>query len=481
LRRRAAHALAASVDSLGPWVALGILGIALGLGVRSTSALVNGSVWVDHTHRVIESLDDLARNLSEATNARRGFALTGDALQLDKYARAVRELGDAARRVRALTSDNPRQQNRLDALEPALANRVVRLDAALQHRRTHGFEPDWEAREAREGTAGADELSGKVAALSDEERSLLVQRERRTTASAGRTKRLAALGVAVSMALGAVVVVRLRREIRRREQSERALRESAQAIKDLNEGLERRVDERTAELRMANGELEAFSYSVVHDLRAPLRGMGSFAEVLLAEHGDVLSPDAQDSLREIHQNSRKMATLIDGLVSMSRIVRADVNRKDLDLTGLVRAVAGRFLTSTESRPAAILVVPEGLRAVADVALLKVLVETLLGNAWKFSEKVAAARIEVGAVELEGERVLFVRDNGAGFDMAYADKLFAPFGRLHTEAEFPGAGIGLATAKRIVQRHGGRIWAEGRVGEGAAFHFTLCPKGDQRVT
>jgi light-regulated signal transduction histidine kinase (bacteriophytochrome) len=279
----------------------------------------------------------------------------------------------------------------------------------------------------------------------------------------------------------AVVVVRLRREMRRREWSERALLESAQAIKGLNEGLERRIDERTADLKAANGELEAFSYSVVHDLRAPLRGMGSFAEVLLTECADTLSPDAQDCLREIHQNARKMATLIDALVSMSRILRIEVKRTDLDLTGLVRTVADRFSNSSESRPAPILVVPEGLRVVADLALLQVLVETLLGNARKFSEKVTAARIEVGAVELDGERVLFVRDNGAGFDMAYADKLFAPFGRLHTEGEFPGIGIGLATARRIVQRHGGRIWADGRVGEGAAFHFTLCPKGGERAT
>jgi signal transduction histidine kinase len=478
--RSAAHAFARRVDSLAPWIALGILGIVFGLSVHSTIALVDNTFWVDHTYRVIESLDDLTRNASEATGARRGFALTGDTRQLDKYARAVRDLGDAARRVRALTSDNPRQQDRLDRLEPALANRIARLDTALQYRRTHGFDPDWEAMEAREGTVGADDLSRRVDALLDEERGLLVQRERRTAENVGRSKKREVVGIALSLALIAAVVVRLRREIWRRERSERALRESAQAINGLNEGLERRVEERTAELTMANAELEAFSYSVVHDLRAPLRGMGSFAEVLLTEHGDALSPDAQDCLREIHQNARKMATLIDGLVSMSRILRAEVKRTDLDLTGLVRTVGGR-LASAESRPAPLLMVPEGLRVVADRALLQILIETLLGNAWKFSNRATTARIDVGAVDSDGERVLFVRDNGAGFDMAYADKLFAPFGRLHTEGEFAGIGIGLATVKRIVQRHGGRIWAEGRVGEGAAFHFTLCPKGDGRVT
>jgi signal transduction histidine kinase len=477
--RGGAYALASRVDSLGPWIALAILAIVLGLGVRSTSSLVNDTVWVDHTHRVLESLDDLARDALEATNARRGFSLTGDGLQLERYAKAVRELGGAARRVRALTSDNPEQQERLDRLEPALAERVAEWDAALQYRRTHGFEPEREARVTREGTVSNGELSERLATLSAEERSLLVRRERRTTESVARTRKVEVLGLAVSLALIAVVIVRLRREIRRREHSERALLDSAQAINSLNEGLERRVEERTADLKVANGELEAFSYSVVHDLRAPLRGMGSFAEILLTEYADTLSTDAQDCLREIHQNARKMAALIDALVSMSRVARAELKRTDLDLTGLVRTIVGR-LASSELRPAPVLVVPEDLRVVADLALLQVLVETLVGNAWKFSEKAAPARIDVGAVDLDGERIVFVRDNGAGFDMAYADKLFAPFGRLHTEGEFPGVGIGLATAKRIVQRHGGRIWAEGRVGGGAAFHFTLCPKADGRA-
>jgi light-regulated signal transduction histidine kinase (bacteriophytochrome) len=169
-----------------------------------------------------------------------------------------------------------------------------------------------------------------------------------------------------------------------------------------------------------------------------------------------------------------MALLIDALMSMSHITRSELRRTSLDLTGLVRAVTDQLaVADARSRPT--LVLQESLRADVDPTLLRTLFEILLGNAWKFTGKVAMPRIEFGMTEVEGERVLFVRDNGDGFDMSHGDKLFTPFGRLHTVGEFPGVGIGLATAQRIIQRHGGRIWGDGRVGEGASFYFTLCPR------
>jgi signal transduction histidine kinase len=475
VRRDGAPGVARYVDSFGPWVALGILGLVLAMGARSTLLVVGNSAWVEHSHQVIEALDELTLDNSVAAAARRGFSLTGDSDQLARYSMATRDLRSATRRVRTLTSDNPGQQRRLDGLEPLLEKTIARRDAVIAYRRAHGFESDREAQATREGTSAYDELLVRMVDLAAEERRLLAEREQRTSDSVLRTEVSEAVGAGFSLALIATVIVRLRREGRRRKRSEDVVRESERAIKVLNEDLERRVEERTTELKMTNAELESFSYSVVHDLRAPLRGMGGFAEILLSEHQDALSADAQDCLREIQQNAAKMATLIDALVSMSRVMRNAFERTDVDLTALARVVAGQFVAA-DGRPSVDLVVQESLRADVDPALARTLLEVLLSNAWKFTAGTGSARVEIGDTELDGERVLFVRDNGVGFDMAHADKLFEPFGRLHTDGEFSGLGIGLATARRIIQRHSGRIWADGQVGVGAAVYFTVYPRG-----
>jgi PAS domain S-box-containing protein len=224
----------------------------------------------------------------------------------------------------------------------------------------------------------------------------------------------------------------------------------------------------------ANRELEAFSYSVAHDLRAPLRGMNGFAQVLFDMYGDKLDAEGQDWLQEIMLNAKKMGELIDALLSLARVTRSELKLQQVDLSALAREVAAGLRASQPERTAEI-VAQESLHAEVDARLARALLENLLGNAWKFTSKVPDTRIEFGADPDDGS--FFVRDNGAGFDMAYAKKLFAPFHRLHTVAEFPGTGIGLATVQRIVHRHGGRIWAEGVVDAGATIHFTLADGGE----
>ncbi len=224
-------------------------------------------------------------------------------------------------------------------------------------------------------------------------------------------------------------------------------------------------------LQVANRELEAFSYSVAHDLRAPLRGMNGFARLLLDTYSDRLDAEGQDWLREIVANAQRMASLIDALLSLSRVTRAGLRREPVDLSAMARASGSELASRERDRPVE-LVVQEGLRADADQQLVRVVIDNLLANAWKFTSNARDARVELGVTEQAGARAFFVRDNGAGFDMAFAGKLFAPFQRLHTVSEFPGTGIGLATAQRIIHRHGGRIWAAGQVGGGATFFFTL---------
>jgi PAS domain S-box-containing protein len=224
----------------------------------------------------------------------------------------------------------------------------------------------------------------------------------------------------------------------------------------------------------ANAELEAFSYSVAHDLRAPLRGMNGFARLLLESYGEKFDAEGQEWLNEILLNAKRMADLIDALLELSRVARSEVNTESVDLSSIARTLVAQLSTAEPARVVEI-VIGEQLRADLDPRLARALIDNLVRNAWKFTSKVELARIELGATEVGGARAFYVRDNGAGFDMAYAKKLFAPFQRLHSGREFPGTGIGLATVQRILHRHGGRIWAEGAVNRGATFYFSI-PSG-----
>ena len=239
---------------------------------------------------------------------------------------------------------------------------------------------------------------------------------------------------------------------------------------------ERNRDQRTLvdtldDAMAANRELETFSYSVAHDLRSPLRGINAFAELLLASHRARLDAEGQDWLRRILASATRMGMLIEALLSLSRVARNEVTREPVDLSAIVRATGARLLAAEPGRTAE-LVIEDHLWTTMDPGLALALVENLLSNALKFTSKIAAPRIEFGATPRAGVRTFFVRDNGAGFDMAFASKLFVPFQRLHVVEEFPGRGIGLATVQRIVHRHGGKIWGEGMVGAGCTFYFTL---------
>ena len=244
------------------------------------------------------------------------------------------------------------------------------------------------------------------------------------------------------------------------------------AVRRLNEELEERVRSRTAELEAANRELESFSYSVSHDLRAPLRGIDGWSLALLEDYGPKLDEQAHQYLMRVRADAQRMGQLIDDMLRLARVTRADLRPTDVHLSDLVERIAARLRAAHPEREVAIRVQP-GVTVRGDAALLEVLIGNLLDNAWKFSAPRRPAHVSFGTTTRDGQPVFFVRDDGVGFDMAYAGKLFGVFQRLHKQSEFPGTGIGLATAQRIVQRHGGRIWAEGVPDRGATIAFTLA--------
>jgi PAS domain S-box-containing protein len=248
-------------------------------------------------------------------------------------------------------------------------------------------------------------------------------------------------------------------------------REAEEAVRTLNSELEVRVADRTAQLEAANRELEAFGYSVSHDLRAPLRSIDGFVHALQEDCADGLSAQGLHYLDRVRAAAQRLGGLIDDLLALARVTRSEMRRTPVDLSALAGEIAAELARGEPQRRVEVAIAP-GLTARGDPVLLRLALENLLGNAWKYTGKRPLAHIAVGAAHYNGERAYFVRDDGAGFDPDDAHKLFGPFQRLHPPSEFEGSGIGLATVQRIVHRHGGRVWAEGQPNAGATFYFTL---------
>jgi two-component system, NtrC family, sensor kinase len=284
-----------------------------------------------------------------------------------------------------------------------------------------------------------------------------------------------------------VLHARVRAQLRRKQLEDEGRRIREELLRRELDAMEARAAAELAETRAAlvdelerkNRELEAFSYSVSHDLRAPLRAISGFSHALETDYATQLDDQGKDFLRRVRTAAVRMSELIEDLLALSRVGRGDIVTTRVDLGSIAREIIDDLASKDPGRTVE-LAVPEPVIAQGDPRLLRVLLENVVGNAWKFTSKVAAARIEVGRSDQNGDTVYHVRDNGAGFEPAYAAKLFRPFQRLHSDSDFPGTGIGLATVYRIVDRHGGRVWADGQVGQGATVSFTLPGRGRGRA-
>ncbi len=446
---------------------------------RSVNALLENERWVQHTWEVICEVELIMGSAKDAETGNRGYLITGEEAYLEPYTAALHELPKELDRFGGLTADNPVQRQNVAEMRAVLSRQLEMLRAGIELRRTGSANAARIMDISRTGKAEMDRLRQIADSAEAEERRLLAQRASQTESASHRTFFSIGLASLLDLLLILAMFRYFDRERTLRLATERAAEglaiahaETAAQAKEvqlLNATLEERVRTRTAELETTNRELEAFSYSVSHDLRSPLRTIDGFSLALEEDYAASFDETGRDYIRRVRTAVQRMGQLIDALLQLSRITRAEITREEVNVSEVAASVAADLQAANSGREISFSIEPE-LRASADPKLIQVALENLLGNAVKFSSKVPHPSIEFGMDKTQN--AFFVRDNGAGFDMYYADKLFNAFNRLHGDKDFTGSGIGLATVSRVIRRHHGRIWADSTVDHGATFWFTL---------
>jgi len=451
------------VTSLG--AAALIIIVIFGFSYRAMQQLHGNGVAVAHSYEVIGAVEASYATLKDAESGQRCYLLTHGDEFLNIVRAAPAKFDNQIQHLEYLTLDNPTQQARLRVLGAAGHDSLNFLENNIQLFHERGLEAAMQNVASGSGMQEMAEAYSVIKAIRQDEESLLAKRLAASQASASTAPlALAALGAVVLIAL-TIAYLFVGREMAGRRRTEGALR-------TLNEELETRVQGRTAELEASNKELEAFSYSVSHDLRAPLRHIRSFAKLLEENVANVLDETGSHYLQRIQEASERMGRLVDDLLNFSRLGRTEISQERVDLKQLFEEVLQELQPDTAGRQIlwqiADLPVVKGNREMLRTALIN-----LVSNAVKFTRPRATAHIEAGCREVNGgEAVCYLSDNGVGFDMQYADNLFGVFQRLHRSKDFEGTGIGLANVRRIIHRHGGRLQAEAAVGRGATFYFSL---------
>jgi signal transduction histidine kinase len=421
-----------------------------GLTNRAFNQSVSMDQWVQHSYAVLKTLDRALAGLSTLRTDVEAYLITGEDRDLTRRERAVSAVVSSAEDLKEMTADRASQERRASELDRAMRALIDQMTLVLVQRQTVGFAP------AR--ATYMSDINQKLVARVDTLQRAMRADEARLLAE--RThQELAGLSLVV-IATMLVGFGFLLREIAARGR-----------LAASHAGLNATLESQKGALEAANRELESFSYSVSHDLRAPLRAIDGFSLMLLEDYGPGLDAEAQRYIATIRASTQRMGQLIDDLLALSRVGRQPLRKAQVDMTQLAREAAAEAIRET-SGPAPELLLSELPPACGDSSLLKQVWLNLIGNAVKYSSKVSAPRIEITADSADGPAVYRVRDNGAGFDMQFAHKLFNVFQRLHAQEEFTGTGVGLALVHRILARHGGRIWAEGAPQRGATFQFTV---------
>ena len=449
------------------------------LAVSALNTLDSSQYWVEHTWQVINQVERIMGSAKDAETGARGFLITHDPAYLSPYTSGTRELPGELDAFGQLTQDNPVQIRQLVQMRAIVAERLALLQEGLDFRKDGEDDSLHALVLSGTGKAQMDHLRAIADSMEAEEHRLLVIRIASQRSAARRARYTLFLSSGLDLLLIILMFRYFARERSLRIETEETARSlavarteverKAEEVHQLNQTLEERVRLRTAELEATNRELEAFSYSVSHDLRAPLRTIDGFSLALEEDYTDAVDATGRDYIKRVRTGVQRMGQLIDSLLQLSRITRAEISREPVDMSALGDSVVANLREEEPGRKLDIVVDPN-MHVDADPKLLRVALENLLGNAAKFTSKVEHPTIHFGYDP--GQKAFFVRDNGAGFDMYYKDKLFNAFNRLHGDKDFKGSGIGLATVARVIRRHHGTIWADAEVNRGATFYFTL---------
>lgn len=413
--------------------------------------------FVEHTQEVLRKNNDVLINILNIQTGLRGYLLTGREYFLEPYNDALSAINSDIIELEILTSDNSRQQVKISYMKKLASERLIFTNKIIELRRQRELNELETIEAVEKGKYSTDKMRSIVTDINKEEFRLLKERRRENDASYENSDWIFLLFLVFIVVILALVVILIKNQNTKNKIAEELQKSTLLIQKNIKE------------ISAVNSELEAFSYSISHDLRAPLRAINGYAKILHEDYASYLDTDGISALNSIHSNSKKMGELIDALLAFSKLGRKQVTTSQLNMDALVKLVKEETANKSSKIE---FTLHELLPAKGDQVLIKQVWVNLISNAIKYSNQKLKSMIEIGSYSKDNLVIYYVKDNGAGFDMQYYDKLFGVFQRLHSQEEFEGTGIGLAIVQKIIQRHNGAVWAESKLNEGTCFYFSL---------